>query len=187
LPFWSSMARQSRHMLSLSPENVSLLTHAGIVTAGPRDGSRSSYFAFAISAVIRARNFLISFRMLWRSGPGGSLRVPVTASRRSLLGPAAPLFRSRFTSTLFEIIPLHLQSQLLQGGGYSSCQSITSLRSMRSGSRAREITPMQGFIRMMSDRCSLSSAGGHCFQTAESALVSCASAGVVALGERSGI
>jgi len=42
-----------------------------------------------------------------------------------------------------------------------------------------------GFIRMMSDRCSSSPAGSHCFQTAEAAAVSSASAGVAALGERS--
>src|SRR5437660_10753923 len=121
------MARQGRHMLSLGPENVSLLIYAGIVTAGPSDGSRSSYFAFAISAVIRARNFLISFRMLWRSGPGGSLRVACNSFAAISSRSRGTSFRSRFTSTLFEIIPLHLQSQLLQGGGYSSCQSITSL------------------------------------------------------------
>lgn len=172
-------------MLGLSPENVSLLIHAGIVAAGPSDGSRSSYFAFAFSAVIRTRNFLISFRMLWRSGPGGSLRAACNSFAAISSRSRGTSFSTRFTSTLFEIIPLHLQSQLYKAEAILPASRSRACRCEPAAGRETS-RPMQGFIRMMSDRCSSSPAGGHCFQTAEAASVSFVSAAVVALGERSG-
>jgi hypothetical protein len=173
-------------MLSLGPENVSLLIHAGIVTAGPSDGSRSSYFAFAISAVIRARNFPISFRMLWRSGPGGSLRVASNSSRRSLLGPAAPLFRPVLHPPFSRSFPFTFSPNYYKAEAILRASRSRACRSMRSGGPAREITP---YARVHPDderKVQFISSGRSLFSNRRSPSVSCASAGVVALGERSG-
>jgi hypothetical protein len=40
----------------------------------------ADHFPFAFSAVIRARNFQISLKRSWRTGPGGSLRAVFSSS-----------------------------------------------------------------------------------------------------------